>query len=128
MALFTQYEIICSVAFSIYFIGMDWMLYYLLQFSLEYIGSDFDKHVKRKLMLALLFADSISIIVNNVFNHLFTITDRVMFNGDSYFGLDVKPAFYLHHCFALMLAVFCLISLYYRAFKAPAFYRPKICR
>lgn len=125
VVLFTQYEIVCFVAFSIYFIGMDWMLYYLLQFSLEYIGSDFDKHVKRKIMLALLFADSISIILNNVFRHLYTITDRVMFNGDSCFGLDTKPAFYIHHCFAFMMAVFCLISLYYRAFKAPAFYRPK---
>lgn len=125
VALFTQHEAICAIAFSVYFIGMDWMLYYLLQFSLEYIGNDFDKHVKRKLMLALLVADAVSIILNNVFGHLYTLTTRVMFNGDTCFALVVRPAFYTHHCFALMLAVFCLISLYYGAFKAPAFYRPK---
>lgn len=124
-ALFTNYEWVCAIAFLAYFIGMDWMLYYLFRFSMEYIDRDFDKYVKRKLMVALLFADTISIILNFLFGHLYTITKVVMFNGDTRFGLVIKPAFYTHHGLALLLAVFCLISLYYGAFKAPAFYRPK---
>lgn len=125
LALFTYSELVCYFAFSAYFIGMDWMLYYLLQFSVEYVGNNFEKKLNRKLLIVLLLADTISIIINNATGHLYTVTEQLMFNGDNCFGLIVKPLFYTHHGLALLLAIGCLVSLYYGAFKAPAFYRPK---
>lgn len=125
IGLFTHYHTVASIAFCVYFIGIDWMLYDLFQFSLEYIGKSFDKYVKRKLMLVFLWADTASVLFNIVFGHLYTLSEQTMFNGDTCFGLTAKPLFYIHHGFALMLAAFCLVSLFYGAFKAPAFYRPK---
>ena len=39
-----------EIAYICYFIATDWLLYYLLRFSLEYIGRRFEDYVKRPLI------------------------------------------------------------------------------
>lgn len=125
VSLFTTSEAVCLLMYSLYFMVVDWMLYYLLQFSIEYIGNRFEDYVNRKVMVALLFADSVSILLNNIFKHLFSLNPVTMFGGESYFELILTPYFYIHYVIILMLVTFCLISLFYRTFTAPMFYRKK---
>lgn len=125
ISLLTKSEAVCMFAYSIYFIGTDWLLYYLLKFSFEYIGNDFEKRVNRKVMLVFLLADSVSVLLNNVFSHLFRLHPVTLFGGESYFELRITPFFFLHYAIIIILVVFCLVVLFYGAFMAPVFYRKK---
>lgn len=118
-------EGMCRLCYSIYFIATNWLLYYMLQFSLEYISSGLVKYVKKKLMIIILFLDSISLMLNNVLQHLFSLNKVYLFGDEIYFELVVTPIFYVHYTIILVMVASCLISLFYGAFTAPNFYRKK---
>ncbi len=122
--LFAENKALCIFANSAYFVAADWILYYLLHFSLEYIGNRFEDHVNKKYMVILLGLDSLSILANNIFGHLYDV-QQATFLGEAYWKLQTKPSFFLHYAIILMLVTFCLISLYYGAVHAPLFYRRK---
>lgn len=125
VSLFTTTEFFCTLAYTVYFVGTDWMLYYLLRFSLEYIGNDFEHHVRKKILLLVLLLDSVSLVLNNIYHHLFQLNPVRLFGGEGYFELETKPWFYLHYTMIILLVSFCLVALFYRSFTAPMFYRKK---
>lgn len=114
-----------EIAYICYFIATDWLLYYLLRFSLEYIGRRFEDYVKRPLMRVMLCFDSLFVAMNCIWGHLFGLKEIYLFGGEKFFELITYPLFYIHYGIVMMLALFCLISLFYGAFKAPIFYRRK---
>lgn len=124
MILFTSSEFVALIGYSVYFVLADWLLFYLFRFSIEYIGNRFSDHVNVPAMYLLLIADNISTLLNIIFGHLFGIRQAEMF-GSSYHCLALTPYFFIHYAIIAMLLVFSLISLYYRAFTAPMFYRRK---
>ncbi len=122
--MFSKNELVCRTLYCAYFAMSLWMMYYLFRFSLEFIGNEFEKYVKKKLMLLLLTADTISIAVNWFTGHLFTMK-MVPFRGELFYKISKTPFYYTHYALILMLIVFCLISLLYRSVKSPLFYRRK---
>lgn len=110
---------------SIYFVATDWILYYMLQFSIQFSGGDFDRYVNRKLMILLLAADGISLLLNTVFCHLFTLYLVSGYDGETFYAMTTTPFFYIHYFIIIMLVTFCLASLFHRAVCAPLFYRGK---
>lgn len=122
--LFIPAKLPSLIAYSVYFISTNWLLYFLLKFSLEFIGARFDQHVNRGLMIFVLMADSVSLALNTVFKHMFDLVPTRWY-GDDYFNVMLKTPFYIHYGLALLLVLFCYISLLYRVFKAAAFYRKK---
>ena len=125
LVLFLKDERMNLLAHSIYFIATNWILYFMLKFSIEFSGSEFDHFVKRKLMIGLLAADSLSLFLNTVFCHLFTLYPVTQYNGEQFFAMNTHPVFYVHYFIIIMLVALCLISLFYRAFHSPLFYRSK---
>lgn len=125
LMLYTKSAAVCSFGYSAYFAATDWLLYYLLQFSLEYIGNRFENHVKKVPMLLLLIADSLSIFGNCFGGYLYELNPVTMFGDELYFELVVNPLFFIHYGIVMMLVVFSLISLFYKSFTAPLFYRSK---
>lgn len=125
VSLVTRYEGVCLFAYSMYFVASDWMLYYLLRFSLEYIGNDFERFVKRRWMLLLLAVDSALVLFNNFYQIMYELRPVELYGGESYYELAVKPLFYVHYAIILMLVVFSLLALFYGTFTAPVFYRKK---
>lgn len=125
VSLVTHFESVCLFAYSMYFVASDWMLYYLLRFSLEYIGNDFEHSVRRKGMLLLLIVDSGFVLFNNVNRFMYDLRPVELFGGEAYWELAVKPLFFAHYAINFMLVVFSLIALFYGTFTAPVFYRKK---
>ena len=125
ISLFVESKQINLLTYSIYFAASDWLLYYMLKFSMEYVGSEFNEFVNRKLMLFVLTVDTISLALNNVFGHLFHLNGIRMSDNEIYYELAVTHFFYIHYFIIMMLVAFCLASLLYRAFHAPLFYRSK---
>ena len=117
-------ETVAKLSYSVYSVSALWLLYYLLSFSIEFIGEKMDKHVNKKLMLFLLAADSVSLLLNNVFGHVFDVK-KVSAFGDEFYDTVYKPVYYIHYVLIIMLIVFSLISLYYQSVKSPLFYRRK---
>lgn len=122
--LFLSNRLIGLISYSVYYISTNWLLFFLLKFSIEFIGSRFDKHVNRGLMITILVIDSVSIALNTCFLHVFDLIP-VQLYGDIYNNVQLKPLFYVHYAISMALVVFCFISLLYRVFKAAAFYRKK---
>lgn len=125
ISLFTEYDRVSLFAYCAYFTATDWLLYYLLHFSIEYVGGDFEKYVEKNLMKLLLLMDSFSLWFNNVYGHMFEIKRTAFPDGETAYVMLVKPLFYAHYIIVMMLVIFCLISLFYGAFTAPYFYRRK---
>lgn len=81
--------------------------------------------MKRPLMRVMLCFDSLFVAMNCILGHLFGLKEIYLFGGEKFFELITYPLFYIHYGIVMMLALFCLISLFYGAFKAPIFYRRK---
>ena len=64
-------ELVCKICYCVYFIATDWLVYYVLKFSIKYINVPYEKFVKEKVLLIILVADSLSLIVNFFVGHLF---------------------------------------------------------
>ena len=125
VSLLTKYELVCTIAYSVYFVASTWMLYYLLHFSVEYLGYHLERHVNKLVLMTILALDSILVVLNNVFGYLFDLNYVELFGGESYYELSVKPLFYVHYVIVLLLVVFSLIALFYGTVTAPVFYRKK---
>ena len=125
ISLFSKSEKVCCFAYSGYLIAVVWLLYFLLRFSLEWIGNVFEEHVNKRMMLVLLTLDTISLVLNNVYRHLFKLEYVSLYGGESYFQLKITRFYYLHWALIAMLAVFCCITLFYKSITAPSFYRRK---
>ena len=97
ISLVTRYESVCSIAYSFYFIASNWMLYYLFRFSIDYLGYHFERHINRPVLITVLILDSLSVLLNSVFGHLFELRHVEMFGGESYYELAVRPLFYVHY-------------------------------
>lgn len=125
VSLVTRYETVCLFAYSMYFVAANWMLYYLLRFSLEYIGVDFYRHVKQKIMLPVLAADSALVLFNNFNRFMYNLRPVELFGGEAYWELAISPYFFGHYAINVLLVIFSLIALFYGTFTAPVFYRKK---
>lgn len=125
IALLTEAKSVYLLMYSGYFIASDWLFYYLLYFSIEFIGNDFDKYVRRKFICLLLFADSLSVALNNIFGHLFDAERVMLIDNDKLFQLVLTPYFIIHYAIVLIMVVLCLASLMKKVVKAAVFYRRK---
>ena len=124
VGLFTNYAIVNNIARCLYFVATNWLLYFLLKFSIEFNGKRFEDHVKKPVLIALLVADSASMDLNIVFNHVFDV-EPVTVMGETFFDVHLKSGFYPHYAMIIFMVVCCLISLFYGCIKAPLFYRKK---
>lgn len=125
ISLVTNFERVCLFAYSMYFVASDWMLYYLLRFSIEYIGVDFRRYVKRWIMLPVLAVDSALVLLNNFNRFMYDLRPVELFGGEAYWELTISPFFFGHYAINVLLVVFSLIALFCGTFTAPVFYRKK---
>ena len=125
IALLSNYERLSLFGYSAYYAAMMWLCYFMLHFALEYTGNTFEQHVNNKLLVAFLMVNSLSILLNNVWGHLFSVREVELFTGDVVFEPNMLPFYYVHYVFTVLLALFCLIALIFRSFSVAAFYRMK---
>ncbi|MBQ9984359.1 MAG: EAL domain-containing protein [Lachnospiraceae bacterium] len=124
MQLCTDSPLWARFALSGYYVSSDWLLLFLLIFSFEYIGKELSKYVKKKLIIFMIAIDTVSLTLNTFTKHAFDVK-KAFVAGESMYCLDVTPYFALHYVLVMVLAVACLVSLFYGAVKAPMFYRHK---
>lgn len=116
---------VCMVAYSAFFACMDWLLLYLLLFTLEFSNSSRPWLVNVKIWGILLGLDSVSMMVNTVFHHAFDCIEVPTGYGDTCF----KPVHHVYYNIHLGLCYFliasAMITLIYKMVKAAEAYRGK---
>lgn len=119
------FQWLSNFMYSLYFGNIAWMMYFMLSFSLEYIGSRPEKHINIKLMRLMLALDSILLMLNSVFGHAFsTKLYDTWGTGNCY--VCVRGSYMVVHDFIVyMLMTFIFIALGYQTIKAPKVYRRK---
>ena len=111
--------------YSLYFGNISWMMYFMLCFSLYYIGSAPEKHIKIPLMRLMISVDCVSLMLNSIFGHAFT-TKLYDTWGTGFCYVPVHGFYMQIHGFIVhMLMAFIFIALSYQTVKAPRVYKRK---
>lgn len=112
-----------SVASSIYFACIDWMLVALVRFVYLFTQSHLQKSAQiiRSGLIALAAADSIIMIVN-IFTEIAIGYKR---EGDQIaaYTYQMKPLYIAHLIFTYLIVIFVLVILIHKCFKTPQQYR-----
>ena len=114
-----------SMLMSIYFIGVDFVLNYLICFLFIYTSAD----MKQKKMTVFLRAieiyaavEGIAFLINPfkefIISYTFTAEESI-----SYYGMDMMAPYYLHLIYTYLMVVVALIILIYKAIRVPFEYR-----
>ena len=85
-----------GVSYCFYFASMDWITLFLCGFCLSY--TDHNKNLRRLTLPAVLImlADSVSILLNPVFSHVFSIYPTKDVFGITYFLVQGHLPYYIH--------------------------------
>ena len=75
-----------TVGCYIYFLGMDLVMYALLEFTLKYCNLSWPSRMVQRLVYSLLAIDSIQLLCNPLFHHAFD-TEPIMVDGAAYYRL-----------------------------------------
>jgi diguanylate cyclase (GGDEF)-like protein len=125
VVMFSEEEAVCMVGYSIFFVCIDWLLYNVLLFAMEYTGYRGRNRIGLRVLYLLLWIDSASMLSNNIFHHAFTCMPVVTSGGELYYRLD-SYTFYTLHLFLAYATVFMsLVFLLIKIVMAPALYRRK---
>lgn len=111
--------------YSAYYVVMAWLFYFLLNFVLEYTGTNINHRIKKKWILLLVLINTVAVFANNAFEHLFTVKEVTLFTDEIIFQPVLKLGYYVHYTFTVALGLMCFGCLIYRCFTAPSFYRLK---
>lgn len=118
-------ELICSFAYSVFFSGMTWLLYLFFAFIRVYTGFGESKYYNDKLMLVVVYVDSVMIYLNLFFGHVFLCRETFSLSGERFYQVSHGFWYGVHLIFCYMLAVFCILCLLYRMADTPKLYRKK---
>ena len=116
---------VCMVAYSVFFACIDWLLYFMFCFALEFCGSADRKYVIRPLWWVILTFDSLSMLGNIFLHHAFDCKPIVTEYEEVYFR-PVGYGFYgVHLTISYLLVVFTFAILIHKAIVTSEIYREK---
>ena len=95
-----------NMAYEVYLISTNWLLFVLLLFALEYC--DFNRTWPVYVLLALLSIDTVSVILNQFFHHAYNLELVYTDEGRPYYVLVSGLGHYLH----LILSAIVMLSLF----------------
>lgn len=123
--LYSTSTLLSTWLYGLFYASMDWLLYYLLKFTMEFVGNRMEDYVKIPLMQLLLLFDSVATILGGFFGYSYVCVERQMADGSIYIGAKHFAPYNFHLFVSYMLLVFTLCCLVYKTIKVPPFYRRK---
>lgn len=118
-------ETVCMFAHSVFFVGMNWVMYYMMAFVMEYTNSENLMKHGPFIFGALLLADSVSMVCNLFTHHAFTATEMILDDGEVFYRLNYRQPYHVHLAITNLLIVLAIISLVVKITKTPRIYRSK---
>ena len=84
------------IAYSLYYASIDWIIYYLGGFCLEYTEHPSFVSRCRVPVAIIMMADTVFLMANIFFNHLFTIYTKTNHDGFVFYQSETHPFFVAH--------------------------------
>lgn len=115
---------VCMAAYSVFFACLDWLLFHVLLFTLEFCSSRpflFNTRIWR----ILLTLDSVSMLSNGLFHHAFDCTEAYTRYGELCYRPVYLGFYKLHLVVCYSLLVFAVVTLVYKMVKTSEIYRTK---
>ncbi|MEE0999705.1 MAG: EAL domain-containing protein [Treponemataceae bacterium] len=122
--LFSQNKLLSCIFYSIFTIGIDGVIFFLLAFSLFYVNF---KHSKKYILIPVLILsalDSINMIFNIFFHHAFTIKE-IVYKNSVYLVSSPLFSYQLHLVLSYSTIFIAFCFLLYKSFVCPKMYRVK---
>lgn len=121
----SENELVSLISYSIFFIGIDWLLYSLLIFSVEYTSYQAKGKAGLIAIRAILLLDSISMAVNTIFQHAYSCKQVLTESGENYYRINIYFPYEIHLGISYLMLVGTIACLIYKCYVTPAFYRRK---
>ena len=118
-------ETVCMLAYSVFCVGMNWVMYYMMAFVMEYTNSENLMKHGPYIFGTLLFVDSVSMVCNFFTHHAFVAREILFDDGEIFYQLDYKLPYHIHHGIINLLIALAIISLAVKIAKTPRIYRFK---
>ncbi|MCI5874870.1 MAG: EAL domain-containing protein [Clostridiales bacterium] len=123
-AMLSANESVCMMAYSVFFVCIDWILYYMLVYAVEYTGSPAAKW-PRWLFWLVLGWDSCSMLCNQIFGHAFACIPVQTSGGEIYYRIQAGLFYNIHLGISYVLVVLTVLALFLKAVLVPPGYRGK---
>ncbi len=117
-------EVFAGVAYALYFAVIDWMLLYLTGFCLAYTDHEKSLKILKPVAMTLMGIDSVSILLNIVFKHTFTIYE-VEFRGATFYQTKFLTPYFIHLALDYLAIILTFCFIVYRIAKSYDIYRMK---
>ena len=109
---------------GLYFVGTDWLAITLILFIADYTRVHMPVSWLRPVVFVLACLDSVSLLLNAVTHHLFSV-ERVSLNWIDYWQVNYTPMEYVHLAFVYLLVLYCVAILVYRFSVEAKIYKSK---
>lgn len=117
---------ICIVAYSVFFVCIDWVLYYMFLFALEFSGYSGKKYRFPSFVWRIvLVVDSVSMLGNVLLHHAFDCRVVSTESGEQFYKTVPFDMYNLHLFVSYLLVTLSLLTLIYKAVRTSEIYREK---
>ncbi len=125
MIVLTSDESVAIAGYTLFFLGTDLLLYLVMQFIGKYCDIEVKGTLRSKVVGLVLVVDAISVLLNPLYHHVFSLdvvslSDRTMF-----FALDPDWYHYIHLGISFLIAFMIFGMLLYRMSHISVLYHEK---
>lgn len=118
-------EALCMMAYSVFFVAIDWVMYYLMHFVMQYTNSKNMLDKGPRFFRVILLMDSASMLANYFFHHAFMCREVKAADGEVFYRLTYSWPYNVHLVVSYFLVLLAVTSLLYKIKKSPQVYRSK---
>lgn len=116
---------IAYTAMAVFTLSIDWLLFFLCKYAIVYTESDKGVRIVEYLLMATSVIDSVSIMLNFRFHHVFELAYVEHELGWFFVLGSTGIAYYLHLALCYIITEVIAFHLVYKCIKVSAFYRKK---
>ena len=111
--------------YMLYLIGTDWLFFFLVEFSMRYCDYKFKLTPLHVIILALTILDSVSVLLNPIFHHVFGLEQIVLADGDLYYKIVSYTGHVVHLVFSYSIVLFSFAVFVKKTFSVSRLYIEK---
>ena len=114
-----------DIAFCLYFSAIDWLLYYLVGFCLDYTEHRRALDILKYPAAVIIGLDTLSILLNPVFGHAFTVYSITDSSGVVFYQTGFLLPYYIHLAIDYTSVAVAFFFIIFRIVRSYSFYRVK---
>jgi len=113
-----------AIGCSLVFVGIDWCLFFLVQFSRQFVGLNKPKYHEYEILGGILAADSLHLLLNPFYQQTVSFK-MVVIHGAAYLERDAHALFYIHLTLCYIMVAWIYFVLLRKYLQVAKFYRAR---